>query len=453
MFLKKILNKISFSWKIILTNTIIFCFFFMIILLFLFFQVKYVVKNSAEKEFKNTIQQIKYNFEDIKNDNFNFPNFIQIDIYDIRKTKIFSKNKFFNLSPPYYLDKIIYEEINDKTSNTKINILHYAELIEKEGKYFYIQISKNINYQSEFISKTIIFFITLLIITIIFSLLASTFSVKRNLKIITKIATEAKNINIDNLYMENSDYKKTNDEINFLYNSFNEMIYRLNISVSRQNEFISDASHELKTPLAIIKGYADMIRRWGYKDEKILKESLSSISSEVDNMSTLLENLLLLAKFDQSKLQADFKIQEIANDLIKIIENYKILEPQRNFNLSIIPKKLKYNRELINEVIRIIIDNAIKYNPDKKIPISILTNIDKKYYTIEISDGGKGLDESETKKIFERFYRVDKSRNKKLGGSGLGLSIAKEIINIHNGKIYAEQNIPKGLKLIIKLPL
>jgi len=240
------------------------------------------------------------------------------------------------------------------------------------------------------------------------------------------------------------DVKGMHDELKELAMTFNEMLDRIENSYETQNRFTSDASHELRTPIAVIQGYINMLDRWGKADGEILDESIEAIKSESHNMKRLTEKLLLLAKADKGILEMDFQsfelnelINEISRETLMIDSSHEITNEINEV------KTILADRESLKQAIRIFVDNSVKYTPEGG-KISINSYINKKKIYIEIADNGIGISKEDMDNIFNRFYRVDKSRTKESGGHGLGLSIAKWIISQHKGEIEIKSELNKG---------
>lgn len=249
------------------------------------------------------------------------------------------------------------------------------------------------------------------------------------------------------------DVTGSKDELKDLAKTFNEMLDRIENSVELQNQFISDASHELRTPIAVIQGYADLLARWGKDEPLVLEESIEAIKSEGENMNFLVEKLLFLARGDKNKQKIEkenFPLCQVINEIIKetklIDPNHQILNDQNEDFM------IYADRKLIKEAIRIFMENSIKFTPQMGIIKLNLYRKNKKAI-ISIDDNGVGISKEDLPYIFNRFYRADKSRTKSSGGTGLGLAIAKWIINNHEGKINVWSELNYGTIVRIELPL
>ncbi|WP_436861640.1 HAMP domain-containing sensor histidine kinase [Staphylococcus caeli] len=234
------------------------------------------------------------------------------------------------------------------------------------------------------------------------------------------------------------------EETDNLIVTFNEMMFQLEESFNQQRQFVEDASHELRTPLQIIQGHLNLINRWGKKDAAILEESLDISLEEMARITKLVEELLLLTKDNNNSRDGEIENVDINAEITSRIKSLKQLHSDYTFEFDAYPKALniKIDRYQLEQVLIIFIDNAMKYDQINKY-IHIQTNLRNKQISIEITDHGVGIPKEDIDFIFDRFYRVDKSRSRKLGGNGLGLSIAKKIIELNHGTIHVESELGK----------
>lgn len=241
------------------------------------------------------------------------------------------------------------------------------------------------------------------------------------------------------------------NELKELALTFNEMMNRIEDQYNRQKQFVSDASHELRTPIAVIQGYAVMLDRWGKDDQAVLQESIDAIKNEAENMQELIDKLLFLARHDNSTFvfeKEEFSLTEMLWDIAK---ETQIIDTRHKINYEINQEVSFYgDKNRLKQAIRIFMDNAVKYTPAGG---EITLSLGKKegFVTVSIKDNGIGMSKEELSHIFDRFYRADQSRTKEKGGHGLGLSIAKIIILGHNGKIKVRSKIGEGSEFIILL--
>lgn len=234
----------------------------------------------------------------------------------------------------------------------------------------------------------------------------------------------------------------------------NKSIAPIKEAFDRQKQFIADASHELKTPLAVINTNADVLLSNSEDTIKNQFKWIHFIKSEVERMTKLTNDLLYLAQVDHSDIKlisTNFNLSETIENVILTMEA-SIFENNILLDYNIEPNIVAHgNSEQIKQVVMILLDNALKYSaPKGKISLSFKKNNNKAI--LKVSNTGKGIPKEHIDKIFDRFYRVDKSRSRNCGGYGLGLSIAKAIVKQHHGKISVKSNLNENTTFIIELP-
>ncbi len=384
-----------------------------------------------------------------------FPNMIKIDIIanndEIKSINIYDNN----------LNNIYHsKEYENRYSRNIIvlleNLINNKEYIYSSMFYYNnIEYYININYLvdnilSEAFRICIMIIISGVVGLFVFIPIVSRTSYKL-IGPIKKMTETAKTITVNNINTR-LDVKDTQDELKELSETFNEMMNRIEQGYKTQQQFVSDASHELRTPISVIKGYVNMLDRWGKNDKAILEESINAIKNETDNMQDLIEKLLFIARSDKQSIsftKEDFKICEI---LFEIEKETCMIDTKHNFTFKFYDDVSIYaDKNRIKQAIRIFIENAIKFTPQNG-HINVTSYIDDDYYLIKISDSGMGIQKKDLDKIFNRLYRAEQSRNKDIGGHGLGLSIAKIIILGHKGKIKVRSTVDKGSEFIILLP-
>ena len=253
----------------------------------------------------------------------------------------------------------------------------------------------------------------------------------------------------------NSMVSTGNTELQGIENAINNLIDRMRKSYIQQARFVSDASHELRTPISVIQGYANMLIRWGREDEKILDESINAIKAESEAMSRLVEQLLFLARGDNGKNQ--LMIEKISlTDMIKeIYDEYMMVDQKHIFRITAHTDNPVYafgDYAMLKQTARILVDNAVKYTPEGN-EIIVCAGMDEDGVPcFEVQDYGAGIPCEDLPKVFERFYRSDDARNRKTGGTGLGLSIAKWIVDKHKGYFKVMSCVGVGTKFTVCLP-
>lgn len=244
--------------------------------------------------------------------------------------------------------------------------------------------------------------------------------------------------------------KKSKDELYQMGITFNAMIEQLEKNYEKQEEFVMNASHELKTPLTIIESYSDLLKRRGYDQPELLEESIEAIHSEAVRMRELTEQLLYLATND-AKWKFQFESVDVLSLAKEIIQHfYSAFDCHIALHVNETIKVFA-DRQRLKQLLYIFVENAYKYSGGT-ITISI-DKLDEQFGIIEVIDTGIGIPKENLDKIFERFYRIDQARNRRTGGSGLGLSIAKEITDKMDAKVKIESEEDEGTsaKIIISL--
>ena len=266
------------------------------------------------------------------------------------------------------------------------------------------------------------------------------------------VASKTKTITSKTL-SERLNPRGTGDEMDDLIGTINGMIARLEGSFKRMAEFTADASHELKTPICAMKGEAEVLLLKERKGEEY-QEGLAHFIEEFDRLNHLINDLILLAKFDTTQvelkrapLRLDLLIQDLS-DLFRVLaeQNNIALEIGTVEEVTVMGDKMRLQQLFTN-----LIDNAIKYTPKGSIHVTVERN--EGAGLVKIMDTGMGIPKEEQENIFKRFYRVDKSRSKEIGGVGLGLSIAEWIVHAHQGKIEVKSELNQGSTFTVYLPL
>lgn len=226
-------------------------------------------------------------------------------------------------------------------------------------------------------------------------------------------------------------------------------------ALEEQKRFVADASHELRTPLTALKTSLEVALRDKKMSLKQAKEVLGSNLEDIDSLQSLTNNLLSLTHYQDNGRQLVFEEVDLEEIVKKAAKKILPLAKERGIDLKleIGDHTLQANRESLEEMLLIFLDNAVKYTP-KGGQVTLTTKSGKKNLIIEIKDTGIGIAERDLPHIFDRFYRVDQSRSKsKVTGFGLGLALAKRIIEIHRGSVAVSSALNKGTTFTIKLPL
>lgn len=251
-------------------------------------------------------------------------------------------------------------------------------------------------------------------------------------------------------------YIHTNDEdLHSIEAAINNLIHRMKESQKQQNRFISDASHELRTPIAVIQGYVNMLDRWGKEDESVLDESIEALKNESDHMKELIEQLLFLARGDSGRNTLNIVDADLNQIMHEVFEESMMIDGDHEYKYlqedDLTPYIVKGDYAMIKQSIRILVQNAAKYSDKgQQIKLAVGKHSDGKMFYM-VQDEGVGMLENDVNHIFERFYRSDEARNSSTGGSGLGLSIAKWIVDAHQGSIEVLSRKEFGTRFTVTL--
>lgn len=241
---------------------------------------------------------------------------------------------------------------------------------------------------------------------------------------------------ISDLHVERSDARLTGShkELQGIERAVNDLLERMRQSYRQQTQFVSDASHELRTPIAVIQGYVNMLDRWGKEDEAILEEAIAAIKNESEHMQHLVEQLLFLARGDSNRQKMEKKEMSLNSVLHEVYEESLMIDEHHHYCYEENGEAvLCGDHDMIKQSARILVDNAAKYTKEgEEIILRAGTMEDGKVF-YSIQDCGIGMSETDIEHAFDRFYRADAVRNSKTGGTGLGLSIAKWIVEQHGG--------------------
>ncbi len=277
-----------------------------------------------------------------------------------------------------------------------------------------------------------------------------------------------------NLYLKIKSIMSTIDDTEIFVYTMEEQTYRVTISKitdyfspkycilfenitpednieELRRKFISNVAHELRTPLAGVSAHAELI---AYQDlnEQEVKDNAKIIYKEVQRLSKMVTELLDITKYDQNKIRMNPEYFEIGILFQEISFLYEARAKETNINITFEPVDIEiyadYDR--LKQVLINLIDNAFSYTNNR---IEVIATLKNKKIRILVADNGIGLTHAQMEKIFERFYRTDSSRARFSGGTGLGLSIVKEIVDLHNGKVYVQSELEKGTEFVVEIPV
>lgn len=242
-------------------------------------------------------------------------------------------------------------------------------------------------------------------------------------------------------------------ELAGLEQAVNNLLERMRQSYQQQARFVSDASHELRTPIAVIQGYANMLDRWGKDDENILEESIAAIKSESDHMKKLVEQLLFLARGDSGRTKLTMEEFSLTEIMKEVFDESVMIDPNHRYQLKGQEGiRITGDISMVKQAARILVDNAAKYTPEGCEILLKTERNQKGHCCFVVQDEGIGISQEDVSHMFERFFRSDPARNRENGGTGLGLSIAKWIVDRHGGSFHVLSWEEIGTRITVSFP-
>ena len=425
----------------------------------------YALYQQAEKTLLFSMENTQKLLEKIEQD-------VNLDINSIRDPLVSGvvlrvvndKGEVFIDTDPHYITIKQFEERIMKDTpfwtNSDMQVAQFKNALVYRAKMTFthddetvtLEFFRTITSQMDFFERLKNVLITVDIIGLLFAIGTGYLISRKILRPISTMTRTAQNIAIENM-TSRIPVNPVDDELNELAKTFNNMLDRLQVGITQQQRFVSDASHELRTPATVIRGYSDVLMRWGAKDPDILQESIEAIHSEADNMQQLIEQLLFLARSDQKRQPLKMERLELSEIVEDVFHKTRQVTHTHEVKLSNNDKAtILADKVTIRQMLRIFIDNAIKYTPEGgTVKIDSVRNGNS--IKLSVTDTGIGIAPENQEKIFERFYRVNASHSKQeVSGTGLGLSIAKWIANQHHIKLEVESELDKGTTIISIIP-
>ena len=353
--------------------------------------------------------------------------------------------------PPFWADqKMRVSELRN------FSIYHAKVAVDYQGQIYQLHFFRTITAERNFLSTLQRFLFITTLVGCILALGVGYFVSRRILSPIRDMTDSAREIEVSQLGRR-LEVPPTRDELAVLAETFNHMLERLERGFEQQKRFVSDASHELRTPVTVILGYSDLLSRWGREDAKVLDEGIASIRSEAENMQELIEKLLFLARADQKRQVLHKEILDMGQLLTEVMGKMKLVTKTHSVELLASEEAYVYGDKVtLRQLLRIFLENSIKYTPaGGHITASCRKMPEGEKLEVVLADDGIGIAKEEQQKIFERFYRVDSSRTKGTGagGTGLGLSIAKWIAEQHGIAISMDSAPGRGTRIHLLIPL
>ncbi|GGE27057.1 two-component sensor histidine kinase [Marinithermofilum abyssi] len=246
----------------------------------------------------------------------------------------------------------------------------------------------------------------------------------------------------------------TRDEIAEMSRTFNQLLDRIYESVERQRQFVADASHELRTPVSVIRGYTNLLRRWGKEDPQVIKEALEAIDQEAARMERMTAHLLMLARFEDLGTIRGSEWVELNEVCGQRVRHWRNLLSDRRliFTPFSQPLQIPVARSDLEKLLDILLDNAGKYSRrNSTITVTVTSVMGEAKLVVE--DTGEGIPREAIPHVFERFYRASQARVKEKSGSGLGLAIARQIVEAYGGRITLDSREGEWTRVEVILPI
>ena len=364
----------------------------------------------------------------------------------LKEGKILYKTNDFYLEETETLqedDKLIFKE--DEGYQNAIYVME----VEKPIKAFIVVVAYHIDDEMEDMVDLLLWIMPILFLLLLW---VASRLIDKVLIPVRALSSQASHIHVDRLVAtldEGSEYSETVE----LNRAFNAMIARLEQGVSQLNRFNSDVSHELRTPLTAIRGEIETVLRHP-RDEAYYRKSMESILYETGQIEAIVENLLALSKYDKESFSQSYKTVDLSSLLLGVLEQYAQKIEAKEIRVDILclePIVYDCNKQLITTVLSNLMDNALKYSTEKStVKLSLCMETGRAVFAIE--DEGSGIPAEDLGRITERFYRVDQSRTRKIKGFGLGLSIVKNILDLHHAHLDIKSEMGKGTIVRVIFP-
>jgi len=375
----------------------------------------------------------------------------------VYESPVFEKNDFLRAA---FTNAARREQLSEvRTIEVEENDTPYRLLTQKlvlsEDKSYLLHLASSLS-DLKTMQRQLIFWLLVVIplVGIPFSLWASSFA-QRVSRPLTLMAAKTREITVQKLSQQ-MEIPPSYEELQKLAESFNDMILRLDRSVAGIKRFTSDASHELRTPLSVLKSQIQLSL-----GEKTISPEISKIFedelAEVSYMEKIINNLLMLSRYDAGSFKIEGNLVDLSDILIEQCEKIRASASAKGISITlgtVEPVQVKGDKTYLTQMVFNLLNNAVKYNKGGgNIAIELRIEVDIRQAVMTIQDTGIGIPEESLSHIFERFYRVDKSRSREVSGSGLGLSIVKLVTDLHKGKIQVESNLREGTTVTIRLPV
>lgn len=444
-------SKLNIKYKITLINTL-----FMLAIVFMVLLSMVIISNNLiDTNIKSQLKDvIDYNSNAIKYENskldFSGVEFLKREVY----TFIYSSNGIlidsYDINSPFIEDDLQNKVLSNIVINGDKYYIYDSFIEDINGVSIWIRGVTLASDETQVVSNVLIIAFFALPIFVIIAAVFSYYISKKAFLPIQKIINTAKEINNSEDLSLRINLGSGNDEIYELANMFDEMFNTLENCMEREKDFTSSVSHELRTPTTIIKAQCEYLLRNNI-NKKEANNYIKVIDKQADKMSLIINSLLNLIRLEKGLYKMNI-VNTNLSDMLRVIceESTYIKSKDMKFECNIENNIfLNIDNDLFLRMIDNIISNAFKYgNKDSIIKVNLYK--DKENICIQIEDDGIGIDSNNIKKIFDKFYQVDSSRENNDGSMGLGLSMVNNIVKLHNAQIYVESKLNKGTIFLIK---
>lgn len=456
-------RSINIKWKLTLWAALLMLFLFFSYNIFQYFVIQNWVVNQEKQTIHKKMEEVTAyiqdsNFEGNISESEHYLDVLNEKYQLIRIVKE-NNSPLFTISDEvpqgWVSPKNVTKEELVEFSPKGDRLLIFRKPIEVDGFKGTVEIVRNLENFDSLINQIFMLVIITGLVAILLSLFGGRLISFQLLKPINSMIRTMKRIK-ENGLKERVQINKQRDEMTELGIMFNELMDNLEKSFQQQHQFVEDASHELKTPLSIIHGHLSLISRWGKDNPKVLERSIHLSLNETNRLIHLVSELLTLSRVEEStKNMNAFEEVKMKEILVDIVENFQTINNVFEIFYTIdidTDFTIKIMKSHLEQIMIILLDNAIKYSTNEKV-IQINVRHTDKQLTIEVKDYGVGIPEEELPFVLNRFYRVDKARSRKHGGNGLGLSIAKGLLDIYRGTLEIDSVYGKWTKVQISFPL
>lgn len=442
-FLKSFSFRLSLRFMLLLTASVL-----LISVLFVFVVNSFVKRNQVEELNKAVSEAILSVNTNSQSDFRSIPYYVSFVIYEKNTKNVLASNDPFLplLSDTDGKAKRFFSK--DFFYDGDLDILYIAKDFYYKTVLYTAVISMNMDSDtSSAIYENLPKAVCLIVVPILFISFLISFLLTRNtIKPVVEITKAAEKISLsDSGGMEKLlPVNGNDDEIDQLSKTFNELFQKLKRDFDRERQFSSDVSHELNTPLTVISGQTNLLLRWGKNDPAQLEKSLEAIKNESKSMHAIISNLLQMSRIESGRIKPTFSTVKLAELFKRLQMEVKSYSPDSELSFNCDDISLETDEEMLHQILTVLISNSVKFAGNRCLIDLRAKKLSNGKIMIEEEDNGPGLAEKDIPHIFERFYRGDESHTRKVGGSGLGLSIAKTLITALGGSISAANSSSYG---------